>query len=378
MPPASGQNPRANLRLDENMRTTILPLALLLPSVALIGCVGDPEQESFQDWLEEMDWPIVGGQTTNGWDSVVMLGLNDSICTATVVSPDVILTAAHCLEGQWGSLDVYWCNDCYGQGYWDHTTSNDYEQHPHYNPNTMAGDLGVVLLNGNSPSEPVPINRDAAGNTWLGNQHPLTSVGFGVTAGHLENSGTKREVTVAATSWDGTFLYYEDPNHGICFGDSGGPAMTSHDGGWKVAGVHSWVSGNCDDIGASIRVDTYQSWVDDFTGEWTPDDDDDDTGDDDTGDDDTGPSDDDTDPSDDDTGPGDDDTGPGDDDTWPGDDDTEPPHDDLPAPHTSGRYDMPDGVTCLGSLAPAATGNRWATAAAVLTLGLAALRRRSR
>ena len=354
------------------MPRSILPLVLVSAIVTPLGCVGDPDHEDFQAWLEEMEWPIVGGQTSSGWDSVVMLGLNDSICTATVVSPDVILTAAHCLEGQWGSLDIYWCNDCYGQGYWAHRSSNDYHQHPHYNPANMAGDLGVVLLDSNSPSEPVSINRDAAGNTWLGNSHPLTSVGFGVTAGHLSNSGTKREVTVPATSWDGTFLYYEDPSHGICFGDSGGPAMTSHDGGWKVAGVHSWVSGNCNDIGASIRVDTYQSWIDDYTGEWTPDDDD--TG---PGDDDTGPGDDDTDPGDDDTDPMDDDTDPGDDDTdpWDDDDDQTPP-DDLPSPHTSGTYDQPEGLTCIGSQAPATSPDGPALAP-LMALAALLLRRRT-
>ena len=354
------------------MRRTISALIFGVLLTTPLGCAEDPDREDFQLWLEEMEWPIVGGQNTSGWESVVMLGLNDSICTATVVSPDVILTAAHCLEGQWGSLDVYWCSDCYGQGYWAHRSSNDYHQHPHYNPNTMAGDIAVVLLTSNAPSDPVAINRDGASNGWLGNSHPLTSVGFGVTAGHLNNSGTKREVTVPATSWDGTFLYYEDPQHGICFGDSGGPAMTSHDGGWKVAGVHSWVSGNCNDIGASIRVDTYQSWIDDYTGEWTPDDDDDDTG---PGDDDTGPGDDDTGPADDDTDPMDDDTGPGDDDTGPWDDDDDTPPDDLPAPHTAGSCGRPEGLNCIGSQAATTTGGALVPSLALATL---LLRRRRR
>ncbi|MDP7111604.1 MAG: hypothetical protein QGH45_06565, partial [Myxococcota bacterium] len=142
-----------------------------------------------------------------------------------------------------------------------------------------------------------------------------------------------------------------------------------------VAGLMLAAAG-CTDYDVTDEGDTYPPLGDDDDNG----DDDDDTGigDDDTGDDDTGVGDDDTGPGDDDTGPSDDDTGPGDDDTWPGDDDTEPPHDDLPAPHTSGRYDMADGVSCLGSLAPIAAGDPLAAVATLLALGLLALHRRRR
>ena len=353
-----------------------LALLALLPLSLQCTDADGPGRRYVGD-IENLEMPIVGGHTTTGWDSVVFLGMWDgnwgSICSGTLVSPDVVLTAAHCIEDFNATIEIYWCDQCYQGQYivydWMRT-SNDYHEHPQYvwQGYTVENDIAVVVLGSNGPTTPVPINRDSPSNSWLGNSHPIPFIGFGDTHYNGDDSGTKREVDIPVTNWDSQFLLYTGANHNTCQGDSGGPAMTDHQGGWHVAGVTSWGSGeSCTSESGSTRVDQHEDWVDSYTGGWMPDDDDtgdDDTGDDDTGDDDTG----DDDTGDDDTG--DDDTG--DDDI--GDDDTsEPPHDELPPPRTSGQYGMPEGMNCIASQAGAAAGTGLATLlmlAASLTLRL--------
>ena len=299
--------------------------------------------------------PIVGGHTTSGWDSVVLLYVGGGICTGTVASPDVVLTASHCLEGVYGALDVYWCDECI-QGnyiYPDFTrTSNDYHQHNQYNPNTMVADIAVVVLPSNSPTDPYGINRTAPSNNggnWV--HDPLTFVGFGVTNYYTDDSGVKREVDISITEYDGTFLYYYDSNHQTCFGDSGGPAFSNHTGTWRTVGVTSYGDEHCNSYGADIRVDHYASWVDGYTGGWDPDDDDDDAA-----DDDDHVGDDDDQVGDDDDQVGDDDDNVGDDDQVGDDDATPPDPAEYPEPRTNNEYDEHGGFSCVGSQAGTGVG----------------------
>ena len=348
--------------------TFLLALSGALLFITSCGAPGIQDDEGRIALPDEWSSPIVGGTTTSSWDSVVLLYAGGGICTGTLISPDVVLTASHCLEGVYGSLDVYWCDQCIQGGYlyYEHSrTSNDYHMHPWYNPSNMIADIAVVVLNNNGPTTPIHINKDAASNSWLGAGNELKFVGFGVTQYYLEDSGINRVVDIAIDEWDGTFLYYYDSQHQTCFGDSGGPAFTDHSGEWRVAGVTSYGDEHCDTYGGDIRVDTYASWIDGYTGGWTPDDDDDDDS---QGDDDDSQGDDDdyTD---------DDDDYTDDDDDFVDDDDSIPPVEDLPNPKTNAGYGAAQGLTCVGDHVPGRVAGSWVALLAVI--GLAGwLRRR--
>jgi len=238
------------------------------------GCVAPGEDGAWGPvGLREADSPIVGGQTTTGWDSVVLLYMGGGLCTGTLVSPDVVLTAAHCIHGYYGSVDVVWTNS-ENQSHWEWMQSSDHHKHPNYDPYSSTADIAVIVLPHDGPGTPIPYNTDAPANSWLGEANKLTFVGFGVTSGYSSDSGVKREVDIGVDTWDSAFLYYYDTQHQTCFGDSGGPAFTDHDGGWKVAAVTSWGDASCNQMGASTRTDAYASWVDGYTGGYSGDDDD--------------------------------------------------------------------------------------------------------
>jgi hypothetical protein len=59
---------------------------------------------------------------------------------------------------------------------------------------------------------------------------------------------------------------YRNGNKDACTGDSGGPLVVPVEGGYKLAGLVSWGSSNCNTYGAYTRLSLFESWITKKTG----------------------------------------------------------------------------------------------------------------
>jgi len=249
----------------------IFPLGLP-PLIALLatGCVADLDGATTAQHRG-----IVGGTETDGWPAVgvyMIAGGNGGLCTATLVRPDVLLTAGHCADEHasyelWSNTADVW--DDYG-GDWHVAT--EVHIHPLYEAgeSSYAHDLAVLLLD--EPIEDVqyiPVNTEPVDYTWQ--DLWLHFVGYGSDSYYGgPGSGLKRETDIQIYDYYPETIITYTSGTNTCTGDSGGPAFVERDGNWYVAGVISsgfaWQSGadSCHGGGIQMRVDHELDFLSEF------------------------------------------------------------------------------------------------------------------
>lgn len=193
-------------------------------------------------------------------------------CTATLIAPDVALTAAHCLEGDgWGDFG-FTLDDDLTRDVTDIIPAMVTHQHPDFhfegNEYTKIGrrnDVGVVIL-----EEPIfgvgveklDVSEEA---TSLAAGTELFLCGYGRDKWSVATTaGLKRDGSVfvdVATSWE---LQSIDEDPQPCKGDSGGPLFAETSRGRRIAGLVSRASGDshmCDTGAIYTRVAPYADWI---------------------------------------------------------------------------------------------------------------------
>jgi hypothetical protein len=221
-----------------------------------IGGASHPSGETCRDKAAGAAGYIIGGRDTSDHPAVGFLAVGGAAtCTATLISPTRILTAAHCNVGA----------THFGLGPRDGAGARlvplgRFTAHPSYNDTYADHDIAVVDLRSPiSDIAPLPIATTAPrpGET-------VTLVGYGTNDGRTQmNSGVKRQVDVTVAGIEGTQWFYGAGSRHACYGDSGGPALRHGASGLEVMGVASTVMDDyCTAGGYHVRTDSYLSFLD--------------------------------------------------------------------------------------------------------------------
>jgi secreted trypsin-like serine protease len=231
---------------------------------------------------------IVGGSLVprGRWPDVVAVLGHEGTCTGTLVAPDVVLTAGHCIGARPYEVIV---------------DTIDYTQ-----PSTIAGgerirvtwsraypnwetryDIGVLLLeHAATYAKPRVVTSACTARALVVPNTAVEIVGFGLSSPDaLDNNTRLRQATVPITDPTCTLDPACNPviapngefmagGHGAdsCFGDSGGPVyIDTKDGhGHALLAVVSrgraLPAAPCGDGGVYVRVDKVISWVQSLTG----------------------------------------------------------------------------------------------------------------
>lgn len=194
------------------------------------------------------------------------LGNNCGGCTGTLIHPEWILTAGHCLVLSDEPLAFVDVNFGVGgpYGFLGDRAGISYVVHPEYVPSaaTSTPDIALVQLElAVNSIESVALNDEALTTGWLGIE--LDLVGYGRTSDEDGNSaGVRRWADVAIFAYDGLHVRTADEFQNGCFGDSGGPMYRNTPEGLELVGVNSFVSGGCvDGTTGAVRVDRHLDFI---------------------------------------------------------------------------------------------------------------------
>ncbi len=247
------------------------PLAVLA-TLSFLGCSSDYTGDQDIN-VESTSQEIIGGTPTTADPAIIAIfthkpgAQEGALCTATLISPTVLLTAAHCVDPKLVGEDTQTIA-AFGADINAPETAGTIAPvaETHFNPlfnsrNPAAGyDIAVAILKDPVSITPMPFMHKPLEQSLVGKTVRL--VGYGVTNGfNNQGAGVKRTVSTDLKSFDDKLVRFGALGRTICSGDSGGPVLMEVDGKETVVGVNSFGMLFCLTGASSTRVDSYLDFI---------------------------------------------------------------------------------------------------------------------
>ncbi len=260
-----------------SLETKALRLLTALTALSLAATVGCSQPSSSEIAVSGSSNGIIGGTDAQGDEdfskTIVSLVnvIEGSLCTASILSDSILVTAAHCVDAPAGGLRVVFGTDIESDSRIVQKVEG-YEVSPlwAFRSEEMlnAGDIAVVRFSGGLPAGYKPAKVLSA-TAQIKNGDVVMLAGYGINDGVAkEGSGKLRyvETTIENAAFSDTEILVEQrKGKGACHGDSGGPAYAKVNGEWVLWGVTNRgvndPNDHCSGSAAYANIPFYRNWI---------------------------------------------------------------------------------------------------------------------